>query len=88
MSLLRIPAVFFIVVLKTVVGIPAGVFHSMFSMVNLERFQLTPESNGRLLSYVGILTMVCQQNYTPVWNSLYFTDYARSGCWILLQEIL
>ena len=57
-ALLRIPAVFFIVVLKTVVGIPAGVFHSMFSMVNMERFQLTPESNGQLLSYVGILTMV------------------------------
>ena len=57
-ALLRIPAVFFIVMLKTVVGIPAGVFHSMFSMVNMERFQLTPESNGQLLSYVGILTMV------------------------------
>ena len=60
LSLLRIPSVLFIVVLKTVVGIPAGIFHSMFSMVNLERFQLTPESNGRLLSYVGILTMVWQ----------------------------
>lgn len=58
LSLLRIPAVFFIVVLKTVVGIPAGVFHSMFAMVNMERFQLTPETNGQLLSYVGILTMV------------------------------
>ena len=59
LSLLRIPAVFFIVMLKTVVGIPAGVFHSMFAMVNMERFQLTPETNGQLLSYVGILTMVC-----------------------------
>ena len=58
LSLLSIPGVLFLVVLKTVVGIPAGVFHSMFSMVNLDRFQLTPESNGRLLSYVGIITMV------------------------------
>lgn len=58
LSLMRIPAVFFIVSLKTVVGIPAGVFHSMFSMVNMERLQLTPETNGHLLSYVGILTMV------------------------------
>ena len=57
-SLLKIPAVFFIVMLKTVVGIPAGVFHSMFSMVNMERFQLDPTSNGQLLSYVGILTLV------------------------------
>lgn len=49
-----------IVLLKTVVGIPAGVFHAMFSMVNMERFQLTPETNGQLLSYVGVLTMVCR----------------------------
>lgn len=60
LSLLSIPAVFFVVVVKTVVGIPAGVFHSMFAMVNMERFDLTPESNGRLLSYVGIITMVCE----------------------------
>lgn len=58
LSLLSIPAVFFVVAVKTVVGIPAGVFHSMFAMVNMERFDLTPESNGRLLSYVGIITMV------------------------------
>lgn len=58
LSLLRIPGVLMIVLLKTVVGIPAGVFHSMFSMVNMERYQLTPELNGQLLSYVGILTMV------------------------------
>lgn len=60
LSLLKIPEVFFIVALKTVVGIPAGIFHSMFSMVNMERFQLTPQSNGQLLSYVGVLTMVMQ----------------------------
>lgn len=59
LSLLRIPGVFLIVLLKTVVGIPAGVFHAMFSMVNMERYQLTPQSNGQLLSYVGVLTMVC-----------------------------
>ena len=48
----------FVIIVKTVVGIPAGVFHSMFAMVNMERFELTPESNGRLLSYVGVITMV------------------------------
>ena len=58
LSLLKIPSVLFIVVLKSVVGVPAGVFHAMFTMVNLERFELTPESNGKLLSYVGIITMV------------------------------
>ena len=58
LSLLRIPAVLYVVVLRTFVGIPAGVFHSMFTMVNIERFELTPETNGRLLSYVGIITIV------------------------------
>ena len=62
-ALLAIPMVLYVLILKTVVGIPAGVFHSMFTIVNMERFQLTPESNGRLLSYIGILTMV---RATPV----------------------
>ena len=48
----------YIIILRIVVGIPTGVFHSMFTIVNMERFELTPESNGRLLSYIGILTMV------------------------------
>lgn len=60
LSLLRLPSVLFIVVLKAMVGVPAGVFHAMFTVVNLERFELTPESNGRLLSYVGVLTMLMQ----------------------------
>lgn len=58
MALLAIPMVLYVLVLKTVVGVPAGIFHSMFTIINIERFQLTPETNGRLLSYVGILTMV------------------------------
>lgn len=65
LSLLKIPSVLFVVVLKAVVGVPAGVFHAMFTMVNLERFDLTPESNGKLLSYVGVLTMVTELCMTP-----------------------
>ena len=59
LSLLSIPVVRHVILLKLVVGIPAGVFHSMFTVVNMERFAITPETNGRLLSYFGILTMVC-----------------------------
>lgn len=58
LSLLAIPAVAYVVLLKTVMGVPAGVFHSMFTVINMERFGLTPGTNGQLLSYVGILTMV------------------------------
>ena len=70
-ELLFIPGVLQLVLLKTLVGIPAGVYHSMFTMVNMERFQLTPEINGRLLSFIGILTIVrngdsCQVMFTDV----------------------
>ena len=59
LSLLSIPAVAYVVTLKTVMGIPAGVFQSMFTVVNIERLGLTPEINGQLLSYLGFITMVC-----------------------------
>ena len=58
LALLKIPMVRYIVILKVVVGIPVGVFHSMFAMVNIDKFGLTAETNGHLLSYVGIVTMV------------------------------
>ena len=58
LSLLGIPAVAYVVLLKTAMGIPAGVFQSMFTVINMERFELTPETNGQLLSYIGFVTMV------------------------------
>lgn len=58
LTLLSIPEVFYLITVKTLVGIPAGVFHSMFSVVNMERYSLTPEMNGYLLTFVGILTAV------------------------------
>lgn len=61
LTLLKIPMVRYIIILKIVVGIPVGVFHSMFTIVNIEKFGLTAESNGHLLSYVGIITMVSDQ---------------------------
>lgn len=88
LSLLKIPSVLFIVVLKAAVGVPAGVFHAMFTMVNLERFELTPESNGRLLSYVGVLTMVTTPPTQCVCsNYIGCVDHARLWCGLLLQEI-
>ena len=62
LSLLSVPAVAYVVCLKTVMGIPAGVFHAMFSVVNIERLELTPETNGQLLSYIGFVTMVRDLN--------------------------
>ena len=58
LSLLAIPEVFYLIILKVVVAIPVGVFHSMFSFVNIDKFGLTAETNGYLLTYIGILTAV------------------------------
>lgn len=63
LSLLHIPAVLYVVVLRTLIGIPMGVLQSMFTVVNMERFNLTPESNGRVLSFSGIIVMV-----RPAWS--------------------
>ena len=62
----------YIVLLKMIVGIPVGVFHSMFAMINIEKFGLTAETNGHLLSYVGIITMV--SNCLTVMLSLNVTN--------------
>lgn len=70
LALLKIPMVRYIVILKMVVGIPVGVFHSMFAMVNIDKFGLTAETNGHLLSYVGIITMV--RGYNVVYDFLYY----------------
>ena len=74
LSLMRIPAVALIITLKTVVGIPAGVWHSMFAMVNIERLGLTPQTNGYIMSYVGILTIV------STLCSIYTAVYTKHTC--------
>ena len=95
LSLLTIPAVAYVVLLKTVIGIPAGVFHSMFTVINMERYELTPDTNGKLLSYIGILTMVGPEGGHSIgWldtiiitNISYSSaDYARFWCWFCHQE--
>ncbi len=58
LSLLTIPEVFYLIILKLVVAIPVGVFHSMFALVNIDKFGLTAETNGYLLTYIGLLTAV------------------------------
>ena len=84
-SLLTIPAVGYVVMLKTVMGIPAGVFQSMFTVVNIERLGLTPETNGQLLSYLGFITMVTVFTMRYVATPL-STDHARFCGGVRWQE--
>lgn len=57
-ELLQIPAVFFLITVKIITGIPFGIFQSMFSLVSMEYFKLEPQQNGFVMSYVGGLSIV------------------------------
>lgn len=59
-ELLQIPAVFFLITVKIITGIPFGIFQSMFSLVSMEYFKLEPQQNGFVMSYVGGLSIVVQ----------------------------
>ncbi len=39
-------------------ALPLGIFQSMFSVVVIENFKLSPAENGYLMAYVGFLLMV------------------------------
>ena len=41
-------------------ALPLGIFQSMFSVVVIENFKLSPDQNGYLMSYVGFIIMVSQ----------------------------
>ena len=58
LSLLKNPAVAYLLLVKCVVGLPFGIFQAMFSIVAMEYFKLGLKENGMVLSYVGILKMV------------------------------
>lgn len=49
-----------LLIVKSISGIPIGVLHSMFGVLALNHFNLSAESNGFVLSYVGIVSMLSQ----------------------------
>ncbi|KAK3785937.1 hypothetical protein RRG08_013940 [Elysia crispata] len=60
LRLLRAPGAFFLLTIKMGTGVPMGIFQSMFSVVALERFQLPPDQNSYVMSYVGVMAMMVQ----------------------------
>ncbi|XP_076437631.1 solute carrier family 22 member 18-like [Babylonia areolata] len=60
MMLVSQPGAFFLLLVRFFAGIPIGVFQSMFSIVAIEKFQLQPDQNGYLMSYIGVTAMVVQ----------------------------
>ncbi|GCB60573.1 hypothetical protein scyTo_0011157, partial [Scyliorhinus torazame] len=60
LRLLSIPGAAGILAIKTITGLPMGVFQSMFSVVAMDHFKLEAEHNGYLMAYIGVLQMVMQ----------------------------
>ena len=54
----RNPQARYLLIMKTVSGLPIGVLHGMFGMIAIHYFELSAEVNGYVLSYIGILSMV------------------------------
>lgn len=59
-DLMSYPNMFFLLSIKILEGLPLGIFQSMFSVVAMDTFKLSPDKNGLLMSYIGILTLVMQ----------------------------
>uniref|UniRef100_A0A3Q3W2D4 Organic cation transporter-like protein 2 n=1 Tax=Mola mola TaxID=94237 RepID=A0A3Q3W2D4_MOLML len=58
--LMEFPGVTRTFIVKTVAGLPSGIFQVMFSIIAMEFLKLQPEENGYLMAYLGILQMVIQ----------------------------
>ncbi|XP_067659030.1 solute carrier family 22 member 18-like [Haliotis asinina] len=54
------PGALFLLLVRLASGVPIGVFQSMFQVVALNTFNLAPDQNGYLMSYIGITSMVVQ----------------------------
>ena len=50
--------IYFNIILCLLVGIPLGVFQSMFTVVVMDTFNLTVAQNGAMMSYIGTLILV------------------------------
>jgi len=54
------PTVLHLMILKGVSGLPIGILHSMFTLIMIDHFHLTPDLNGYVLSYIGVVSMITQ----------------------------
>jgi len=59
-SILSQPGVFQILAIKIIAGLPLGAFQAMSALIFLDRFQLEPQQNGYVLSYIGFVVMFMQ----------------------------
>jgi len=60
LSLILLPGVRGVLLVKLLCGIPIGVLQSMLSVIAMDMFGLAPDQNGYLMSYAGVLSMIMQ----------------------------
>ena len=59
-DLMLMPGVGFIYLMKLIAGMPFGIFQSMFALVLVNTFGLTPAQHGMFMSYIGSLMILVQ----------------------------
>ena len=59
-KLLLAPGAIILLAIKLVSGFPIGILQSMFSVIAMERFELPPDRNGMVMSYIGVISLVMQ----------------------------
>ena len=57
-ALMLTPGVGFLYLIKLITLLPFGIFQSMFALVVVNTFGLTPAQHGMFMSYIGALVMV------------------------------
>eukprot|EP00088_Acartia_fossae_P053124 TRINITY_DN602_c2_g1_i2.p1 TRINITY_DN602_c2_g1~~TRINITY_DN602_c2_g1_i2.p1 ORF type:complete len:451 (+),score=52.78 TRINITY_DN602_c2_g1_i2:27-1379(+) len=60
MSLVFLPGVRGVLLVKLLCGVPLGVLQSMFSVIAMDVFGLAADQNGYLMSYIGVLSLIMQ----------------------------
>lgn len=58
--LMKYPGVAKTFIVKIIVGLPAGIFQVMFSVIAMNVFELEAEQNGYLMAYFGVMQMIMQ----------------------------
>eukprot|EP00741_Cyanophora_paradoxa_P017181 tig00020960_g16593.t1 len=49
-----------LLIVKAISGFPFAMFQTIFSIAAVEQFQLNPQQNGYVLSYVGVVSIIVQ----------------------------
>jgi OCT family organic cation transporter-like MFS transporter 18 len=67
-DLMLTPGVGFIYLIKLISGLPFGIFQSMFALVVVNTFGLTPAQHGMFMSYIGALMIVSTTYQYVMWQ--------------------